>query len=603
MLRGPPMPADELEPTFLVPRSEAAPTIRDRPRLDRYKIVSKLGAGGMGEVFKAYDPELGRLVAIKRVFSTASEREAQRLRREAQAIAQLSHPNVIAVFDVGTADGELFMVMELVEGLPLNRWFDQKRPGVDAVLPVFLQAARGLAAAHDAGLVHRDFKPSNVLVGHDGRVRVLDFGLARRRETEHDEPSAGLDERGLLSLDLTKPGTLAGTPRYMAREQWLSKELDGRIDQFAWCVALYEALTIRRPFDGERGVTSLAENVFAGRVLPVSPDLNLPAWLVDLVLRGLRPRADERWPSMHDVIAELERDRQRLRHAATDGSSTDELLAAFPPPGDKETRERVRRLKTRLERAASLKKKGDFAGALAEAADVVREADLVDYAPFQAASLYALGNLQHRTGDSASARATLLRSAERAAIAGDDWQLANVWVFLVGVVGVGLGRYQEAEALAHVADVAIRRVGDNPSLRSRLLNAKGRNLSAEGRAMDGIRQLEIALALDEDTHGADHPLVVVTLASLAEALLSLDRAAVARQHHERALAVCRANGKRGPTYATCLLLHGRALRRLGLAEGAVVSLREARARFSRYPDRSTDVAEAEAELVALGCGS
>ncbi|MBL9028161.1 MAG: serine/threonine protein kinase [Myxococcales bacterium] len=594
------MPHDDLEATHLVPRSEAAPTLRDVPKIDRYRIVSKLGAGGMGEVFKAYDPALGRLVAIKRVFGASTEREAQRLRREAQAIAQLSHPNVIAVFDVGTAGGELFMVMELVEGASLGRWLETKRPKVEAVLEIFLQCARGLAAAHDAGLVHRDFKPSNVLVGNDSRVRVLDFGLARRQGEDAAVEAVELDDaQVILGLDLTKPGTVAGTPRYMAREQWLGKKVDGRTDQFAFCVALYEALTFRRPFAAEKGVASLAENVLAGRVLPIPPDLNLPSWLVALVLRGLGRTPEERWPSMHDVIAELEQDRRRLRHASTDGSSTEDLLAAFPPPDDDPTRERVLKLKGRLERAAGLKKKGDFAAALAEAADVAREADLVDYAPFQAASLYTLGNLQHRTGDAASARATLLRSAERAARAGDDWQLANVWVFLVGVVGLGLGRFQEAEALAQVAEVAIARVGDNPSLRSRLLNAKARNLTAEGRAMEGVRQLEIALALDEDTHGADHPLVAVTLASVADALLTLDRAAVARQHLERALAICRKHNKRGPTYATCLLLHGRALKRLGFKEQALQSLEEARSRLSRYPDRLPDVAEAEDEIAKL----
>ena len=606
MLRPARMADNDPDATLVVPRSEAAPTLREQRLVDRYVVVSTLGAGGMGEVFKAYDPVLGRLVAIKRVFSAeAGEREARRLRREAQAIAQLSHPNVIAVFDVGTADGELFMVMELVEGMPLGRWLEKTRPGLDAVLRVFLQAARGLAAAHDAGLVHRDFKPSNVLVGDDGRVRVLDFGLARRLDIEApvDDADDASGEPALLDQELTKPGTAAGTPRYMAREQWLAKPLDGRTDQFGFCVALYEALTWRRPFDADKGVVALAENVLAGRAHPISPDLNLPAWLVTLVMRGLAPKADDRWPSMHDIIAELERDRRRLRNAAKDGSSADELLAAFPPPEDEATRERVLKLRGRLERAAALKKKGDFQGALAEATEVAREANEVDYAPFQSASHYTLGNLQHRTGDPASARATLYRSAECAARAGDDWQLANVWVFLVGVVGHGLGRFQEAETVARVAEVAIARVGQNPSLQSRLLNARARNLSLEGRPMDAIRELEIALALDEDTHGAEHPLVVVTLANLADALLSMDRSAAARQHLDRALAICRKHNKRGPTYAGCLLLHGRALTRLGITGEATRSLEEAKTRFARYPDRAADLAAATDALAACVSGA
>ncbi len=583
----------------LVVASAAEPRPPPERTIGRYVVVSRVGAGGMGEVFKAYDPMLGRLVAIKRVFSAkAPEVETQRLRREAQAIAQLSHPNVIAVYDVGTSD-ELFMAMEYVEGNSLQKWLEVKRQPLDQILGVFLQAARGLAAAHDAGLVHRDFKPSNVLVGDDGRVRVLDFGLARRPEL--DEEPGGEDDSGhsprLLDQELTKPGTLAGTPRYMAPEQFLAREVDGRTDQFGFCAALYEALTDRRPFDGEQGLVALAENVVKGRLIPIPSELSLPSWLVALVHRGLSRKPEERAASMHEVIAELERDRVRLRRASKDGSSTDDLVAAFPPPSDPDTRERVTQLRERLKKAADLKKKGDFAGALAVAAEVAAQGSDVDYAPLHAAALYTLGNLQHRTGDSASAKATLYRSAELAARAGDDWQIANVWVFLVGVIGQGLRRFQEAEAIAQVAEVAITRLGDNSSLRSRLFNSRGRNLQLEGRAAEALREHELALALDVDTHGADHPLVVITLAHLAEALLELGRTDRALSHLERALDICKKQKKRGPSYATCLLLYGRALLRRGDVEAAERALEEAREKFARYPDRNADLMEVHAELV------
>ncbi|NUO53824.1 MAG: serine/threonine protein kinase, partial [Polyangiaceae bacterium] len=268
----------EEEETLVVASAAAEPRPAPERTIGRYVVVSRVGAGGMGEVFKAYDPMLGRLVAIKRVFSAkAPEVETQRLRREAQAIAQLSHPNVIAVYDVGTSD-ELFMAMEYVEGMPLQKWLESRRQPLDQILGVFLQAARGLAAAHDAGLVHRDFKPSNVLVGDDGRVRVLDFGLARRPELDDepvDEEESGHPPR-LLDQELTKPGTLSGTPRYMAPEQFLARDVDGRTDQFGFCVALYEALTDRRPFDGEQGILALAENVVKGRLIPIPTELSLP---------------------------------------------------------------------------------------------------------------------------------------------------------------------------------------------------------------------------------------------------------------------------------------------------------------------------------------
>ncbi|NUP09061.1 MAG: serine/threonine protein kinase [Polyangiaceae bacterium] len=581
--------------------AQPRPAQRDHTSMGRYLLLGRIGAGGMGEVFKAYDPTLGRVVAIKRVFAGSSGSiEEQRLRREAQAIAQLSHPNIIAVFDVGTDDDKLYMAMEFVEGLPLGKWLQQKKRKREELLDVFLQAARGLAAAHEAGLVHRDFKPSNVLVGDDGRVRVLDFGIARRLDAEalsQRHPGTGdAHVRTAPQEPLTQAGDFTGTPRYMAAEQFLGRPTDGRADQFAFCAALYEALTEQRPFDGGDGLIDLAKNVLAGRVLPIPDHLALPTWLEDLVLRGLRPDPTARADSMHDVIAELERDRQRLRHASLDGSSTEDLLAAFPPPEDPIVAERVRWVRERLEHAAELKKKGDFAGALALTEIIVRDAGDVDYAPLQAAAAYTLGNLQHRTGDSASARATLYRSAELAARAGDDWQVANVWVFLVAVVGHGLRRFQEAEALAQVAAVAIARLGENPSLRSRLANAKGRNLRDEGRTHEALRCYELALAIDESTHGADHPLVVVTLAHLADALLELERTSAALRYLERAVAICAAKKRRGPTYATCLLLHGRALFGTGALAEAEKSLEEARASFERYPDRRSDLGEALTEL-------
>lgn len=575
------------DPTRPAASAGPRPAQRDQKSIGRYLVLGTIGRGGSGEVLKAYDPVLGRIVAIKRIFAAATEESAeQSLRGEAQAIASLSHPNVIAVFDVGTDAGALYMAMEYVEGLPLGKWLTERRPRREAILDMFLQAARGLASAHDAGIVHRDFKPSNVLVGDDGRARVLDFGIARRLDPKKKRDAGGEGEAH----------NAIGTPRYMAPEQFLGLEADGRADQFAFCAALYEALTGQRPFDTSDGIIGLAQNVVAGRVLPIPAEVVLPAWLVELLLRGLRVDPAARASSMHDVIAELERDRMGLRHASLDGSSTDDLLAAFPPPDDPKAAERVRVVRERLELAAKMKRKGNFDGALELAETVVREAAETEYAPLQAAAAYTLGNLQHRTGDSASARATLYRSAELAAHAGDDWQVANVWVFLVRVVGHGLRRFEEAEALAQVAAVAIARLGDNASLRSRLANAKGRNLRDQGRTQEALRCYELALAIDEHTHGPDHPLIAVTLAHVADALLEMDRPTAAKRHVERALAICRDNKRLGPTYATCLLLYGRALFGAGAIDKARVALDEARAVFERYADRRADLGETLSEL-------
>ncbi|MBA3462537.1 MAG: serine/threonine protein kinase, partial [Deltaproteobacteria bacterium] len=221
-------------------------TIGDR--VGRYLILSTLGTGGMGVVFSAYDPQLDRKVALKLLRSglqLATKDAQKRLRREAQAIAQLSHPNVVGVYDVGTDGGDLYIAMELVEGETLGQWLRSYPRTWREIIDVFLQAAKGLVAAHGVGLLHRDFKPDNVLVGGDGRVRVTDFGLARSLLVLDEESARGQTTPHLpaaLSSSLTATGTVLGTPRYMPPEQLTGPDIDARADQFSFCVALYEAL-------------------------------------------------------------------------------------------------------------------------------------------------------------------------------------------------------------------------------------------------------------------------------------------------------------------------------------------------------------------------
>ncbi len=202
----------------------------------RYQLEDRIGAGGMGVVWKAWDPMLERRVAIKLLRPDVGEHGTARLLREARALAQLQHPNVVAVHDVGEVAGEVFLATELVDGQALDRWQPGRAP--DELVAVYVQAARGLAAAHAMGLVHRDVKPSNLLVAHDGRVRVGDFGLVGRPRGHGTE-----DREGQLTLD----GDVVGTPAYMAPEQRSGAPLDARVDQFALCVALAEALTGERP--------------------------------------------------------------------------------------------------------------------------------------------------------------------------------------------------------------------------------------------------------------------------------------------------------------------------------------------------------------------
>ncbi len=289
--------------------------------LGRYVILEHLGGGGMGIVYTAYDPTLDRRVAIKllrinpSMAMDPSEGRA-RLLREAQALGRLAHPNVVSVFDVGTFEDRVFIAMEYVEGSTLTRWLTERDRSWRAILNVFLQAGRGLAAAHEAGLVHRDFKPDNVLIGRDGRARVLDFGLARSAHwaEENETPAPTIvspvqpiwrdgSNNDPLHARITRPGFLVGTPNYMAPEQLTGAPTNHRTDQFSFCTALYEALYRVLPFgEGVRPIPGRAE------IQPAPKQSRVPNWLRQVILRGLRLDPNERYPSIGALLSELERD-------------------------------------------------------------------------------------------------------------------------------------------------------------------------------------------------------------------------------------------------------------------------------------------------------
>ncbi|HEX6204111.1 MAG TPA: serine/threonine-protein kinase, partial [Thermoanaerobaculia bacterium] len=271
-----------------------------------------IGRGGMGEVWSAYDPELDRQVALKLLRPDGAAGGESRLLREAQAMARLAHPNVIAVFEVGSDRGRVFLAMERVEGEDLASWLRTARPWRE-VLAVFVAAGEGLAAAHRAGLVHRDFKPANVLIGRDGRVRVLDFGLARAAGQPSEAAVAGRPGAGeavageaagsALASPLTRAGAVMGTPAYMAPEQ-LSGRADALSDQFGFCAALWEGLYGERPFT-DAPFRELLEEPRARRVRPPPAGTRVPAWLRQRLLRGLAADPDERYPSMTALLAAL----------------------------------------------------------------------------------------------------------------------------------------------------------------------------------------------------------------------------------------------------------------------------------------------------------
>lgn len=285
--------------------------------LDRYRLADKLGEGGMGVVYRAHDPRLQRDVALKVLHRGAA---TARLRREARALAALSDPHIVQIYDVGEWEGQTFIAMELVEGTTLHTWLARQTQPTDAILDAFVAAGRGLAAAHRADVIHRDFKPTNVLVAEpdDGaRIKVADFGLARTvatPSTADGESSEELDPPKTVPKHhptdrITKTGAQLGTPAYMAPEQALGRLASAKADQFSWCVSLFEALASGRPFGDDVPWVVLPERVKEGP----RPDrlAEIPRRLRPVLVRGLADDPDDRHSTMDAVLDAVARARRR----------------------------------------------------------------------------------------------------------------------------------------------------------------------------------------------------------------------------------------------------------------------------------------------------
>ena len=306
--------ADQATDTARLPGQEGRPFVgqlQPGARVGRYQILYAVGRGGMGEVYAAYHPDLDRRIAVKVVHGAGSNTGERRVRllREARAIARLRHANVVTVHDAGTFGDRVFIAMELVDGVTIEQWLRAERRDWRQILDVYVAAGRGLAAAHAAGVVHRDFKQQNVMIAKDGSVRVMDFGLARMAEDETADARASTDEETTVSLGpATKTGAFIGTPAYMSPEQFRRESTDARADQFSFCVALHEALL------GSRPVAANAEGGSPAGADPAGPrPTGVPGWLRAAVLRGAAPDRERRWPSMNALLGALERGRTRTQ--------------------------------------------------------------------------------------------------------------------------------------------------------------------------------------------------------------------------------------------------------------------------------------------------
>jgi tetratricopeptide (TPR) repeat protein len=322
------------EPDSATTTSARAPGSRGRAlvnghcgRIGRYWILDALGSGGMGLVLEAYDDTLDRTVALKLLHPDGSEQHRARLLREAKALARLSHPHVVQVHEIGTVGDQTYIAMERVRGHNLREWARLPHPW-RTIVEVYVQAGEGLAAAHAEGLVHRDFKPDNCIIGDDGRVRVLDFGLAREvdlgacsadghdpdpseRLGEDDEPLPSSGE-GSLGEPLTVTGTLLGTVAYMPYEQLRGRPADALSDQFSFCASLWEALYGVRPFSGSSPYALVAA-LKRNRLDPIPEDARVPRRLRKVLVRGLALDPARRWPSMNALLEQLREIERRPR--------------------------------------------------------------------------------------------------------------------------------------------------------------------------------------------------------------------------------------------------------------------------------------------------
>ncbi|MDX2088363.1 MAG: serine/threonine-protein kinase [Kofleriaceae bacterium] len=292
------------------------------PKIGRFVVLEQLGQGGMGVVLAAFDPQLDRRVAIKMLHDHVSESHGARLVREAKAMAQLAHPNVLTVHETGQYGDRLYIAMELVDGQTLGAWLRAQPRTHEQIFEYVMQAGQGLAAAHAAGLVHRDFKPDNVLVGKDGRVRVSDFGLVS--STGEATPVGSLPDARSPSA-LTQAGAVMGTPLYMAPEQHRGQVADAKADQFSFCVTLWQALCDELPY-GADTYEQLVDNVTLGKLRAIPRGVRVSAKVRAILQRGLAADPKERFPSMQALLAALERARRPARWPWLAGGAA--LLAA-----------------------------------------------------------------------------------------------------------------------------------------------------------------------------------------------------------------------------------------------------------------------------------
>src|SRR6476661_3285532 len=284
----------------------------DPEKISHYRILEKLGAGGMGEVYLAEDMKLGRKVAIKILSEeyTTNKDRLHRFEQEAAAASNLNHPNILTIHEVGTDDGRHFIATEFIDGVTLRRKAAEAPLEIREILEIAIQIAGALEEAHSAGIIHRDIKPDNLMVRRNGYVKVLDFGLAKLTETVDRSP---LDpDAATRVLVQTDAGVVMGTSHYMSPEQARGKPVDARSDIWSLGVVIYEMVAGRTPFEGETS-TDVIVAITQKEPPPIARFApNVPAELEWIVMKALRKDRDERYQTIKELLTDLRRLRQRL---------------------------------------------------------------------------------------------------------------------------------------------------------------------------------------------------------------------------------------------------------------------------------------------------
>lgn len=585
-------PLGSLAPTSVDPDTLTLQQRAQRPTvpktIGRLTLAETLGVGGMGVVIAAYDEALGRRVAVKLIRDRASgqavsDDERRRLLREARSMAQLSHPNVVEVYDAGTIDGHVYLSMELVKGQTLKQWLASAPRSCDEILAVFSQAGRGLAAAHGQALVHRDFKPSNVLVADDGRVLVTDFGLARtvgrRISMAATGPSASLlSSMSEVQTTITASDCAVGTPAYMPPEQHVrGVEADARADQFAFCAALYEALYQVQPFGG----TTMPEIYFAKQQgalqRPGAKARPLPRAVRRAIMRGLEAEPNARWPSMDALLQRLRPGRRTLArrhlawaaglavvmvaqmlgsivpaipdarcHGGPEACAQLEPTEAAPASGTPAATE-FDGLQPRLLEAEALLEAAQYDRAATVASSVLLEARAPGQQRFAAPAALVLGRTEAAQARLGAAQQHLTEALHAAQAEGDDRTVVEAASSLAVLLASQLGRPPEGLQWIRHARARLARLDPDELLRARVLLAQGLVLGHMSEHEAAASVLERGLMLSDGLGEQAVHVGIDLRQALANELLALGYSEHARSLLQQALADARVRkGARHP---------------------------------------------------------